>query len=112
MQTSDLRLQAKSPEPKARSPKPGANRSEVQLQSQLQLTRIVRRGNRPESGGAPVRVRRTEVRAIEEIERFEAELHVAGGRHRKVFAHRKIHLPEQRLPGDVARGVAKRLADV
>jgi len=48
--------------------------SPQELESQLQLPRVVRGRDGPEPAGAAVAVWRAEVRVIEQVERFEAEL--------------------------------------
>src|SRR6185436_18211548 len=81
-----------------------------QLEPELELPRIVGRGDRAERAGAAVAVRRAEVRVVQEIERLEPELELHGPADGERLRRGQIDLPELRPPHAVAAGVAERLA--
>src|SRR5438552_12952461 len=91
--------------------------SEIQLQSQLDLTRSPlenrRRtgaGNPGDAGEANARVRVVELRRVAGVERLGAELQAAIAflADRETFEQREVELPRARSVQDVAAGIAVR----
>src|SRR4029450_3150668 len=86
--------------------------SPQQLESELKLTGILRRGDRTERSRAAVAVRRSEIRVVEQIERLEPELERGRPGDLKPLRSRQVHLPEVRTAHAVAAGIAEWLARI
>src|SRR4051812_44096009 len=86
--------------------------SPQKLEPQLQLPRVVRGRDGPDPAGAAVAVWRAEVRVIEQVERFEAELEARLSAQREALRECGVELPELRSLDGVAPGVAERLARI
>src|SRR4029077_1614859 len=86
--------------------------SPQELEPELQLPRVVGRGDRAEGAGAAVAVRRAEVRVVEQVERLQAELDVRGAARGEPLRERGVELPEDGPAHGVPRGVAERLARI
>jgi hypothetical protein len=90
-------------EKKRGGPHPASRRaksSEVELQRELDDARIGRAQNLAEARGIARDIRRTEVRAIERIEQFGAELEAATLAQMEIFREREVEVDAARAAHD------------
>lgn len=84
----------------------------LQLQSQLQLPRLIRRLDRPKRHRRDVRIGRPEVRPVENIERLGPELQPKSLLQRKPLRHTQVHLIKRKPFEDIPPRIPKRLKEL